>query len=183
MRKPSFGKGELEPEVVMVFESDNQFTRDINKLIELRNSIKNTLKVEKLYHTYLVRCQPKCCTIRSSLNCYIDKKLLDKDNHCLLTGKPCEGVLVRPGYDEIMACLPFLVEELEILNPSCIVMFGERVAQFILKSYGYLDAFALNKPITHMGIVFVPICEESNVTSEQLMQLKQAVKNSASIAN
>lgn len=146
IRKPSLGKGELEPELLMVLESDNQFSRDINRMIELRNLVKTGLGFEKVYHTYLVRCQPKACTVRGDISCYSKRKLLDKDYHCLLTEKACEGISIHPAAENVIACLPFLLEEISILNPKYIMLFGKRVSEFVLKSYGYFE-----EPIQHKG--------------------------------
>lgn len=139
--KPSLGKGELEPEVMMVFESDNNFTKDSRRLIGLRNLIKDELCVEKVYHTFLVRCEPKVCTVRQNLNNFTGgnsnyKKILDRENKCLLNSKTCSGISVKPADEEIIFCLPFLLEEMVILNPPHIILFGERVIDYIAKSFG-----------------------------------------------
>jgi len=95
VRKPSLGKGELDPDLMMIFEYDNHFTRDVNNLIGLRNMVKRELNLDKIYHTFITRCQPKACVTRNSMSCYTDTRLLDKDNHCLLNGRDCEGIPVR----------------------------------------------------------------------------------------
>jgi len=33
IRKPSLGKGDLEPDILMVLESDNYYSRDMNRMI------------------------------------------------------------------------------------------------------------------------------------------------------
>ena len=40
IRKPSLGKGDLEPQVLLVFECENQFTSDLDKVIQLRDIVK-----------------------------------------------------------------------------------------------------------------------------------------------
>ena len=52
VRKPSMGKGELEPDIILVFEYDNQFTKDLDKVISLRNQIKQTFNLEGLSYVY-----------------------------------------------------------------------------------------------------------------------------------
>ena len=59
IRKPSMGKGDLEPDLIMVFESDIQIMEKAERLLELREMIKDELNVGKIYHTFMVRCQPK----------------------------------------------------------------------------------------------------------------------------
>jgi len=168
LRKPSMGKGELEPEILIVFEYDSRFTRDINRVISLRNLIRTELKKEKLYHTFLVRCQPKACAVRHGVSCYGEGKLLDKDYHCVLSGKICDGIPIKPSIEEIIACLPFLVEEIEILRPQTVLLFGERTAEFVLKTYGVFDAnIAVGKHYEHDGMVFLVCSDEEGFDSKQ----------------
>lgn len=136
IRKPSLGKGDLEPDVIMVFEYDNDYTGVRENIIQLRDMIKKATGYDKIYHTFLVRCQPKACSVRHSTACYVDKKLIDRELNCLLTGKSCEGIPIKPGDNDIISCLPFIMEELEILDPKVILLFGERTGEFVLKSYG-----------------------------------------------
>ncbi len=139
VRKPSLGKGELEPELMMVFEYDNHFTCNVNNVIGLRNIVKREFNVDKIYHTFLTRCQPKACSTRDSLSCYSDARLLEKDNKCMLNGRECEGIPVRPADNEIISCLPFILEEINILQPHYIMLIGHRVADYMLKSWGIFE--------------------------------------------
>ncbi|MGI6421732.1 MAG: uracil-DNA glycosylase family protein [Syntrophomonadaceae bacterium] len=143
IRKPSMGKGDLEPDLIMVFESDIQIMEKAERLLELREMIKDELNVGKIYHTFMVRCQPKACVIRNSTSCYLhNNKLIDRHLMCLLSGKPCEGIPIKPADNNIISCLPFLLEELEILDPKILLLFGERVSEFVLKSYGIFEEFS-----------------------------------------
>ncbi|MGI6452012.1 MAG: uracil-DNA glycosylase family protein [Syntrophomonadaceae bacterium] len=139
-KRPSMGKGELDPDIILVFEYESIFCRDINNLIELHRLVQNEFNLENIYHTYVVRCQPKACVTRHSVSCFWEKKLIDYDNRCLLTGRYCDAIPVRPGNAEIIACLAFLIEEIETLDPKYIILFGDRVCDYILKSYGIFDA-------------------------------------------
>lgn len=139
VRKPSLGKGELEPELMMVFEYDNHFTSNVNNVINLRNMVKRELNVDKIYHTFLTRCQPKACSTRDSLSCYSEARLLERDNRCMLNGRECEGIPVRPADEEIISCMPFILEEINILQPGYIMLFGFRVAEYMLKSWGVFE--------------------------------------------
>ncbi|MDD3852074.1 MAG: uracil-DNA glycosylase family protein [Syntrophomonadaceae bacterium] len=136
VRKPSLGKGELEPELLLVFESESLSREEV---LKLRNIIKEGLNIDKIYHTYLVRCQPKVCTSRNNVNHYSFPRLIDNDSNCLLTGQSCSGIPVPSNNDEIIACMPFLIEEIQILNPKYVLLMGDRVSMFVLKSFGYYN--------------------------------------------
>ena len=171
IRKPSMGKGELEPEALLVFEYENNFTRDINNVIKLRNLIKQEFKVDKIYHTFMVRCQPKACAARQSVNCYGKGKWIDKDYNCLLSNNTCDGIPVKPGTGEIISCLPFLLEEIEILNPIYLFLFGDRVAEFVLKSYGVYDNFVAYQRYAYEQMVFLTSVNEDKFELESCHQL------------
>lgn len=173
IRKPSLGKGDLEPDLIMVLESDNQYSRDINHMIELRNLIKNGLQFEKLYHTYMVRCQPKACTLQSGISCFSQRKLLDKEYHCLLSGKPCEGIPVHPNNDSVIACLPFLMEEIAILNPAYVMLFGQRVAEYVLKACGYFDTPETNNCYPLQGHIFISTVDENKFSLLDCQQINK----------
>lgn len=139
VRRPAMGKGELSPDIMIVFEGENQYTSDLEQIIELRRLLKNCLGVEKIYHTFMTRCTPKACSTRHSVCCYTPSKLLDKDYNCILTKQPCNGVPVKPDATQILHCLAYLIEEIDILNPHFVLLMGERVSEFVLKSYGIFD--------------------------------------------
>ena len=140
MRRPAMGKGELAPEVLIVFEGENQYTGDFNWIIEMRNLLKHYLGVEKIYHTFMIRCTPKTCSARHSAFCYTTSKLLDRDHNCILTKKPCNGVPIKSDTVQILNCLAYLIEEIDILNPHFVLLMGERVSEFVLRSYGFYDS-------------------------------------------
>lgn len=158
VRKPAAGKGELEPDLMMIFEYDNPFTSNINNIIELRNLIKHEMQIDKIYHSFLVRCQPKACASRGSISCFSDTRLLDKENRCLLHGRECEGIPIMPSSEEIISCLPYLLEEINILGPNYLVLFGIRVGEYVLKSQGIFDIHE-NRKVYHNGeacLVVIP---------------------------
>jgi uracil-DNA glycosylase len=136
VRKPSQGKGDLEPTLMLIFEYENNFCRETNKIIELRDLIKRTTDIQHIYHTFMVRCCPKSCTNLPNPSCYFENKLMDKDYNCKLSRNICYGIPIPPSNEEIMSCLPFLIEEIETLSPRFIILFGNRVSNFVLKSYG-----------------------------------------------
>lgn len=164
VRRPSMGKGELAPDLIMVFECESIFSRDVNKLVELRDLIKTEFNLSNVYHNYMVRCQPKACVIRNNINCFGDASCLDRDHNCLLNGKPCEGIPVKPSNDEILACLPFVLEEIGIFHPKYIMLFGERVAFFMLRSFGMFDSIQIGQQyiLDDMTFLVAPSEEEFN---------------------
>ena len=171
IRKPSLGKGDLEPQVLIVFECENQFTSDLDKVIQLRDSVKKNFSTERVYHTFMVRCQPKACASRQNTNCYMTNKLLDKENVCLLSNNQCEGIPVKPSSDEVMSCLPFLMEEIEVLKPDYVLLFGQRVSEYVLKSYGVFNNIETNKAFKYDDITFLTTGDEKRFTSEEAVRL------------
>lgn len=171
LRKPSMGKGELDPQALLIFEYENSYTRDINNIIKLRNIIKQELKLDKVYHTFMVRCQPKACATRQSVTCYGEGKWIDKDYTCLLSNKTCDGVPVKPGNSEIISCLSFLLEEIEILHPTYLLLFGERVTEFVLKSYGIYNDLATNQRYEYEHMTFLTAIDENEFQPDNCHQL------------
>lgn len=176
IRKPSLGKGDLEPQVLLVFECENQFTLDLDKVIQLRDSVKKNFSTERVYHTFMVRCQPKACTSRQNTNCYMTSKLLDRENTCLLSNNQCEGIPVKPSSDEVMSCLPFLMEEIEVLKPDYVILFGQRVGEYVLKSYGVFEQVENNKLYEKDNISFLTTGEEKVFTNEEASALSRLKK-------
>lgn len=179
IRKPSLGKGDLEPQVLMVFECENQFTLDLEKVIHLRDSIKKSFSTERVYHTFMVRCQPKACTSRQNTNCFMTNKLLDRENICLLNSNLCEGIPVKPSSEEVMSCLPFLMEEIDVLKPDYVILFGQRVSEYVLKSYGLFDAIEKDKVFEYDKITFLITSEEKRFTNDEANRLSQLTHSPA----
>lgn len=161
VRKPSLGKGDLDPAIMLIFESENSYTSDINKIIDLRNMLKNNIEIQKIYHTFMVRCSPKSCSTLQNTTCYLNTKLLDKDYNCALSRSRCNGIPIKPHNEEIIACLPFLLEEIEILRPRYIFMFGKRVSEFLLRSYGIFDEIEDGNSYKHEEMLLLATVEES----------------------
>lgn len=137
--KPSLGKGDLEPEALIVFESESDKTRDINWIVALRNVIQKSLAVGTIYHTFLVRCQPKFCPLDHINTCILERKLLNPQGICTLTNQPCNGIPAQPLNEHIINCLNFLMEEIEIMRPRYVVLYGQRVSDFVLRAHGILE--------------------------------------------
>lgn len=166
-RKPALGKGDLDPEMMLVFEMETDFTRNFNKLVSLRESIKSNFGTGRIYHTFMVRCQPKACPLTRNKTWDGDIKLIDKEYNCILNGKICEGVPVSPGNEEIISCLPFLVEEINILKPKTVVLFGEKVGDFVLKSFGIFEEVRLNSRYENGDFVFLVTKKQELFSDEE----------------
>lgn len=175
IRKPSMGKGDLEPEIILIFENESNGLQNAEKLLELREIIKNEFDANRIYHTFMVRCQPKACAIRSNTSCYLENnKLIDRDFNCLLSGKPCAGIPIKPSDDNIINCLPFLLEELEILNPRTVILFGERVSDFVLKSYGIFKELNTGEACyDSIGRLFILAATHEEFNREECHALKE----------
>ena len=172
IRRPALGKGDLEPQLLMVFECDNAFTMDRDAVLNLRDLMKLHLDTEKVYYTFMERCQPKACTVRESAKCFMAGKLIDKEQNCLLTSQKCEGIPIRPAVEVLMSCLPFLMEEIEILQPDHVVLFGTRVGDFVLKSCGIFQSAAVNTDFHYNGIHFMICADETQFSEESALALK-----------
>lgn len=178
IRKPAMGKGDLEPEMILVFENDHNAVKNPDRLIELREIIKNEFKTTKIYHTFMVRCQPKACSIRNNTSCYLEnKKLIDRDYNCLLSGKSCEGIPIKAADENIINCLPFLLEEIQILNAPIIVLFGERVSDFVLKTYGiFRECHSGDAFYDGAGRLFISAPVPEEFTIEQCIKLRDGIR-------
>lgn len=137
--KPAMGKGDLDPDIILVFQSQSNMNNEVNKIIEIRQMLKKDLARDKIYHTFLVRCQPKACTHIDNLNCISPKSLIDQEQNCRLNKTVCEGIPIVPRDNEIISCLHYLIEEIDILSPQIVILFGKRTTNFVLKAMGVLD--------------------------------------------
>lgn len=138
--RPSLGKGDLEPEAVLVFECENYQTLDIKWVIELRNTIRKYFHIDRIYHTFMVRCHPMSCVSKQGNNFCLTGKLLNQNNICLFNNQICDGIPIKPSNEDIINCMYFLLEEIAILKPQYVILFGSRVEDFVLKSYGIFDS-------------------------------------------
>lgn len=172
IRRPSLGKGDLEPQLLMVFECDNNFTMNREAVLELRDMLKKHLNIEKIYYTFVDRCQPKACTVREKTNCFMSNKLIDKEYNCLLTNQKCEGIPIKPSVDVLMNCLPYLMEEIEILSPDYVILFGTRVGEYVLKSCGVFDQAEINTNFHYNGSHYIICVDETKFTEESAIKLK-----------
>lgn len=171
IRKPSLGKGDLQPQIVMVFECENEVNRENEQLLELRRMVKEQFETGKIYHTYMVRCQPKSCSSRQNTSYYLDTKLIDKNYACILTNRVCDGIAIKPGNEQIMSCLPFLLEELQILKAPVVILFGHRVAEYVLKSCGVYVPVEIDQSYRCADTTYLVANEERYVTAEECHRL------------
>ena len=158
--KPSFGKGDLEPEAMVVFEGESIYTQDIDWVVAMRKSIQKYFSVNRIYHTFLVRCQPKACTRGQDISCTLNSRLLDHNDICLFTNRSCDGIPVKPSNEEVINCLYFLLEEIEVLKPKYVFLFGSRVSDFVLKTYGIFEPPAEQQLFEHEATTFISMVGE-----------------------
>jgi hypothetical protein len=175
--KPSLGKGDIEAEIMLVFECESVYTKDINWIIGLRNSIKEKLNINKIYHTFLVRCHPKSCTHSLMSNCSPGIKIVDRDEMCMLTKHVCDGILIKPFNEEIINCLTFLLEEIEILKPAYVILFGDRVGDFVLKSCGMVSTLDNVKSYKYESVTLLTTAEERLYNDTILKSLADIIHN------
>lgn len=171
--KPSLGKGDLEPQVLLVFECENTHTIDTNWLIDLRSKIKQKLYADRVYHTFMVRCHPKACSSRKSCNFFLPGKLLDRDNICKLSNDICDGIPVKPSGEAIINCLNYLLEEMDILKPTYVILFGKHVRDYVLKSCGIFESYESGEACRYKEMVFLNTVEEKFFNEEELLILQK----------
>lgn len=169
--QPSFGKGDLEPEVLLVFECESNQTSNTEWIIELRNAIKKYFNLTRIYHTFLVRCHPKYCISNKSNGYYLASKLVDRNGICLLNCQPCNGIAIKPTNEEIINCLYFLLEEITIFNPLYVILFGNRVKDFVLKTYGIFDADDNQQVYKYDKITFIIADEDRIIRNHDIKKL------------
>jgi uracil-DNA glycosylase len=174
--KPSLGRGDLEPQVLLVFECESACTRNNDWIIQLRNSIKQHFHVDRVYHTYLVRCQPKACPSTHGLGCCLTTRLLDRNNACLLTNQFCTGIPIKPNDEEILNCLTYLVEEITILQPAYVMLLGRRVSDFVLKTLGRFEADADMPSFFYEDTIFLPAAAADTFQDAEVQRLASLIK-------
>ena len=159
------GKGELLPELMLIFESENTLTYNSKKIVNLRRFIQNEFNIKDIYHSFLVRCHPKACSFRRIVESYNDsrsssERYIDNHNICLWKQEPCNGIFIKPDNEEIIMCLPFLLEEITILRPRFVILFGMRTAEFVLKSFGFFTDIKTNQTYEKNAVTFIYVNKE-----------------------
>jgi len=136
---PSMGKGDLTPEILLVFQSQGNRRPEMNNYIEIRQMLKKEFDQERIYHTFLVRCQPQACFhIDDTEDMLVRHKAFYK-KECQFNEPDCPGIPILPTSKEVVSCLPYLIEEIDILAPNTVILFGKRTAEFVLKAKGVLE--------------------------------------------
>jgi len=64
------------------------------------------------------------------------------------------------------------MEEISILNPTYIILFGQRVAEYVLKACGFFDTSEINKCYPYQGHMFIPSVDESQFSLLDCQQIK-----------
>lgn len=175
--KPSLGKGDLQPEALLVFESDNTFSDGLKKFLKIRKIILGEFELENIYHTFLVRCQAKACPNQSNLYCQGEYKLINYDYKCILSDDQCDGIPIRPNNEQIFACLPYLIEEIEVLSPKYLFLFGDKVANYVLKSWGLFKEYSLPFAFNYNYCTIFLVDYEEDFTINYCKELKTLTDN------
>jgi len=161
----------MEPQALLVFESESYQTRDIKWIIELRNLIRQHFHLEKVYYTFMVRCHPKSCVSNQGTNCCLTGKLANHNGICLLNDQLCDGIPIKPSNEEIINCIYFLLEEIGILDPQYVILFGSRVEDFVLKSYGIFDIGNHHQVHHYENATLLSIPENREYKDEEIKRL------------
>ncbi|MGE5371853.1 MAG: uracil-DNA glycosylase family protein [Solirubrobacterales bacterium] len=181
--KPAVGRGDMEPQVIVVFHTRNQFSRDPDRILEMRRTIRELYEIERgIYHTYLVRCQAVVCSKRKSKGALLEGIVINEDNTCLFTGALCDGVELEPDDNDATNCIRFLLEEVAILQPQIIIGVGETVSRYLFQAYGLLDLLSMrfdevkNKPYCSDRLWVVPVDAPETEFDNPFRQLKSCFK-------
>lgn len=139
--RPSTGKGDVEADILLVFASENEVP-DRSELSRIRHEVSAMAgEGSRVYHTYMVRCQPRICNRRKNQAVLFDGVLINPEGRCMLTREQCDALPVEPDDQQTMNCLHFLLEEIEILAPELIITIGERAYQYVFRAFGIFDPF------------------------------------------
>jgi uracil-DNA glycosylase len=93
-----------------------------------------------------------------------------------MTSDICDGFPLKPSGESIINCLNYLLEELDILNPDYIVLFGQKVTNYVLKSYGLVDNTKIGEFYKYNNMCFLPTVEENSFDKEELNKLSSIVE-------
>ena len=139
--RPATGKGDIEADIMLILASESEVP-DRSELIRMRQQISAmTGNGCGVYHTYMVRCQPRICNRRKNQAVLFDGSLIDADNRCLLSRERCDAIPAEPDDQQTMNCLHFLLEEIEILDPKLVITVGKEPISMYFALLGYLTLF------------------------------------------
>jgi len=152
----------------MIFESQNSFTADTQGVIRLINGVKAGFNIQGVYYTFMVRCHPKACSNRMGNRYMLKGKMIDSNNNCRLSNRSCDGISIKPADKEIMNCLTFIVEELEVLQPDYVILFGGQVSRYVLKAFGWHQPELLDESYKYGNMTFFSTVEEKDFNRQHL---------------
>lgn len=162
--RPSTGKGDVEADILLVIASEGEVT-DRSDLPRMRQAISALAGGGVgVYHSFIVRCQPRICNRRKNQAVLFDGALINSEGRCLLTRKSCDVIPAEPDDQQIMNCLHFLLEEIEILMPKMIITVGETAYQYVFRAFGIFDPF--QKPFADVRNRLFSSSEHLFVTAE-----------------
>ncbi|MGE5396060.1 MAG: uracil-DNA glycosylase family protein [Chitinophagales bacterium] len=182
-KKPSLGRGDVEATVMVVFATENDLTKDRMAAAKMREQLAVMAgNAHTVYHTYMVRCQPKTCARRKGKEFLFDGQMINNDSECMLTNRPCDGKYTQPDDKETMNCLHFLLEEIEILGPEVIITVGEETYQYVFRAFGLItpsqkDFTDVNNQVFRtVDHVFIPVNLDFDENGDAFPALKEVFK-------
>lgn len=165
-RAPALGKGDLVPEIVLVFPSQCNQDAEVNHYMEIRQMLKTILSADRVYHTFMVRCQPRVCFHIDDLTDILDNKVAYHENRCHFQEDTCPGIPVLPAGIQIIYCMPYLMEEIDILSPSTVILFGKRTIEYGLKAVGIIEEPLIPWCYVNNGRIILTTAEVNCFTME-----------------
>lgn len=167
---PSMGKGDLRAQLMMVFKKENNLTKDINKLKLLRNLLSAQLNIAGIYHSYMVRCSVN----NKKLN--LDTKDISPINHGSYCG-PKDGIIMTNENDILITCLSYLLEEVSILKPEIVLLFGQETWEPFLKACGFYFSIGVNQVYIYDNVKYITTVNEQDFDEQQCDTIKSLLKN------
>jgi len=176
--KPSLGKGDLNPHIMIVFPSESEFTSERSNLVQFKEQLKERFGADiKVYYSYMVRCQPKLCRLKKEREYLVNGKYVAANSSCILSGGTCEGQYVQHSDEEALCCTHYLMEEIDILEPRVIVTMGEKSSTIIFKSFGIFAPLekkwdeTCNRLYEAKGYRFLPYARVPNMDYSELHEV------------
>lgn len=176
--KPSLGKGDLNPNIMIVFPAENEFTSERSNLAQFKDQLKERFGNElKVYYTYVVRCQPKLCRLKKEREYLVNGKYVSSNQNCILSGAGCEGQYIQPSDEEALCCTHYVLEEIDILQPRVIITLGEKSSSIIFKSFGIFAPLekkwdeVANRLYEAKGYRFLPYAQVPNQDYSELQEV------------
>jgi len=162
---PSLGKGDLGAQLMMVFKKETDLTRDIKKLKLLRSLLVDKLNISGIYHSYMIRCQVENLKLGQD---WRNINLINESRYCVPRG----GTITDESC-MLINCLSYLLEEVSILKPEMVLLFGQETWEPFLKACGFYFAIQLNQVYVYDNIKYITTVNEEVFDEQQC----EAIRN------